>query len=162
MNKKIQNLIIIIIAVGILGAVSAYYYQVDQQNQQGRQFGYELQSIQDDLKAQQDLFNKKSKELEEDRISNEEFEKISENHFDTMHQLIKRYDDLKPPEPYKSSIKLFKQSTKSQLESDKEYVKWLKTGNNQTLVRSDQLLQDSYEYEMAALSDYKEAQRGGS
>ncbi|NIP61493.1 MAG: hypothetical protein GWN01_05165 [Nitrosopumilaceae archaeon] len=160
MKKKIQNIIIATIAVGILGGISVYYYQIDLQNQQGRQFGYELQSIQSNLKAQQDLFVQKSNELEEGKITDEEFEKFSEKHFDKMEELIKSYDNLNPPEPYQSSVKLFRQSTESQLQSDKEYVKWIKTGSNQTLVRSDQLLQDSYEYEMAALSDYKNAQQG--
>lgn len=160
MKKKIQNIIIVTIAVGFLGGVSAYYYQIDLQNQQGRQFGYELQNIQSNLKAQQDLFVQKSNEIEEGKITDAEFEKFSEGHFYKMKKLINSYDNLNPPEPYQSSVKLFRQSTESQLQSDKEYVKWIKSGNNQTLVRSEQLLQDSYEYEMAALSDYKNAQQG--
>lgn len=154
-------MIIVAVAVGILTLVSVYYYQIDLQNQKGRQFGYDLQSIQSNLKAQQDQFSQKLEEFEEGKISSEEFSEFSEKHFEKMHEIVESYEKLNPPEPYKSSVKLFKQSTESQLQSDKEYVKWLESGNNQTLVRSDRLLQDAYEYEMAALSDYKNAQQGG-
>ncbi len=159
-SRKIQNIIIGAIAIGIIGVISTYYYQVDVENQQGRQFGYELQDIQDELKIQQDRFNARLKQFEDGKISSKELDELSEGYFEKLQQLIQRYEELNPPQPYKSSVELFKQSTKSQLESDKEFVTWLKTGDNQSKIRSDQLLQDSFEYEMAALSDYKKTQRG--
>ena len=54
-----------------------------------------------------------------------------------------------------SSVELFKLSSETQLESDKHMIEWIMTGDETAQIRSDYLLQQSFEYEMAALSKFK-------
>ena len=48
-------------------------------------------------------------------------------------------------------------STDSQLESDKHLIKWIEFDDKAEKIRSEELLQQSFEYEMAALSLFDEA-----
>jgi len=77
-----------------------------------------------------------------------------------MEKIIPRYDKLIPPEPYVTSVELFKLSTESQIESDREFIKWIETGDDSHMIRSESLIQEALQYELAALADYKDAQRG--
>ena len=77
-----------------------------------------------------------------------------------MQNLVNRYDDLAPPKPYESATDLFKLSTISQLERDRQEVLFITTGDSSYEVRANDLTQESFEYELAALADYKMAQTG--
>ena len=74
-----------------------------------------------------------------------------------MNRIVEKYDKLLPPDSFVSSVKLFKMSTNSQLESDKHLIKWIEYGDEAEKIRSEELLQQSFEYEMAALSLFEEA-----
>ena len=87
-----------------------------------------------------------------------EFLEQTRNHIKEMEELILQYDTLSVPNNFVSSVKLFKLSSESQLESDRQMIEWVDTGDDAKRVRSDSLLQDSFEYEMAALAKYKSAQ----
>src|SRR3970282_1966250 len=74
-------------------------------------------------------------------------------------------DDLKKLQTeFESKVTMWKEnelnreeflvSAQTQLESDKQLVEWIKTGDDSARVRSDSLLQESFEYEMAALASY--------
>ena len=92
--------------------------------------------------------------------TSKEFSAHAENHFSIMQDLVDRYEDLKPPEPYESATNLFKLSTISQLDRDRQGVLFITTGDSSYEIRAKDLHQESFEYELAALADYKEAQIG--
>jgi len=48
----------------------------------------------------------------------------------------------------------------TQLESDKLLKKWIETGDNSTKIRSDEIMQQSFEYETSALASYNTAKKG--
>ena len=77
-----------------------------------------------------------------------------------MEKLILRYDLLTPPDSFATSVELFKLSTHSQIESDKSLIEWVKTGDENAKIRSDDLFQESFEYEMAALTKFNGAKAG--
>lgn len=77
-----------------------------------------------------------------------------------MDEFILRYDKLSPPESFASAVELLKLSTISQLESDKELIEWIKTGDESAKIRSDLLLQEAFDYEMAGLNEYNSAKAG--
>ena len=95
--------------------------------------------------------------LNEGTISKKEFLSYSEEHVIKMDMILEKYDKLLPPDAFVSSVKLFKMSTNSQLESDKHMIKWIKLDDGAEKIRADELLQQSFEYEMAALSLFDEA-----
>ncbi|HET6518124.1 MAG TPA: hypothetical protein VFG25_07910 [Nitrosopumilaceae archaeon] len=159
-KKKIQKIAIASIIAAIVGGVVVYNYNIDQIKAKGFNFGNELQQIQDDVAKLQNDFSSKIVQFEEGDLTKEEFLEYSKNHILEMEKIIPRYDRLSPPEPYVSSVKLFKLSTESQIESDREYIKWIETGNGAHMIRSDSLIQEALQYELAALADYKEAQLG--
>jgi hypothetical protein len=159
-KKQKQNIALAVIAAVIIGGIVWYNYYIDQIKVKGFSFGNELQQIQEDLKKLQNDFDSKMVQLEEGGITKEEFLEYSKNHVFELENLIPRYEKLTPPEPFFSSVELFKLSTEAQLESDKEFIMWVETGNDSHKIRSDSLIQESFQYELAALSEYKAAQQG--
>ena len=133
-------------------------YSNEQGTVRGQIFGEELQIIQEDLKKLTHTFDSKVSMLKDGSLTREEFLELTRNHIGEMEELILQYDTLSVPKSFVSSVKLFKLSSESQLESDKQMIEWVDTGDDTKRVRSDELLQDSFEYEMAALAKYKSAQ----
>src|SRR3989344_1943706 len=143
-DKGFRKYAIIIAAVLIIGLTVFYSYSADQAKLRGYEFGNNLQI---DFESKVTMWKEKD-------LSKEEFLIYAQTHFQQMEDLILRYDKLSTPDSFVSSVKLFKLSTQTQLESDKQLVEWIKTGDDSAKVRSDSLLQESFEYEMAALASY--------
>ena len=159
-KKKIQNIAIASIAVVIIGGIIGYNYYFDQINIKGFNFGNELQQIQDNVTKLQNDFSSKTVQWKEGDLTKEELLEYSNNYISEMEKIIPRYGKLIPPEPYVTSVELFKLSTESQIESDREFIKWIETGDDSHMIRSESLIQEALQYELAALADYKDAQRG--
>ncbi len=159
-KNKIQNIAIAGIAAVIIGGIIGYNYYIDQINVKGFNFGNELQQIQDAVTKLQNDFSSKIVQWKEGDLTKEELLEYSNNHISEMEKIIPRYDKLIPPEPYVTSVELFKLSTESQIESDREFIKWIETGDDSYMIRSESLIQEALQYELAALADYKDAQRG--
>ena len=159
-KSKKQNIIIASIAIIIVGAIAGYNYSVDQTKQKGLKFGNELQQIQEDVKQLQVEFNSKITQLEEGDLTQQELSEYSKTHIEKLQNAILRYDDLIPPKQFASSVELFKLSTQAQLDSDKEFIEWIKTGDDSHNIRSDSSLQESFEYEMMALGEFNAAKSG--
>ena len=153
-DKGFRKYAIIVAAVLIIGLTVFYSYSADQARLRGYEFGNNLQMIQEDLKKIQTEFESKVTMWKENDLSTDEFFVYSQTHFQQIDELILRYDKLSTPDAFASSVKLFKLSTQTQLESDKQLVEWIKTGDDSAKTRSDSLLQESFEYEMAALYSY--------
>ena len=159
-KSKKQNIIIVTIAIIIIGTIAGYNYSVDQTKQKGLKFGNELQQIQEDVKQLQTEFNSKITQWEEEDLSQQELSEYSKNHIEKLQKVILKYDDLIPPKQFASSVELFKLSTQAQLDSDKEFIEWIKTSDDSHKIRSDSLLQESFEYEMMALGEFNAAKSG--
>ena len=159
-RKKRQNIILGIIAIVVIGLVIMYYYSADQTRIKGFTFGNNLQRIQEDLKKIQTDFQSEITIWEDGDISKDEFLEYSDAHISKMEELVSRYDALDPPEVFSSSVELFKLSTQSQLESDKEIIRWIQSGDIDAKIRSDSLMEESFGYEMAALAKFNDAKTG--
>ena len=159
-RKKRRNIILGIIAIVVIGFVIAYYYSAEQTRIRGFTFGNNLQRIQDDLKKIQTDFQSEITVLENGDISKDEFLEYSDAHISKMEELVSRYDALDPPEVFSSSVELFKLSTQSQLESDKEIIRWIQSGDMDAKIRSDSLMEESFGYEMAALAKFNAIKAG--
>ena len=160
LRKKRQNIILGIIAVIVIGLVIAYYYSAEQTRIKGFTFGNNLQRIQEDLKKIQTDFQSEITVWEDGDISKDEFLEYSDAHISKMEELVSRYDVLDPPEVFSSSVELFKLSTQSQLESDKEIIRWIQSGDMDAKIRSDSLMEESFGYEMAALAKFNAIKAG--
>ena len=121
-KKKIQNIIIGIIVILIIGSIIAYNYSVEQTKQKGLQFGIELSQIQEDVNQLQIKFYSEKNRWEEGDISKEGLSEFYEKHLIKFKETISRYDELTPPELFKSSVELLKLSSESQLKSDSEFI----------------------------------------
>ena len=159
-KSKKQNIIIVSIAVIIIGAIGGYNYSVDQTKQKGFRFGNELQQIQEEVKQSQTEFNSKVIQWKEGDLSQQGLEEYSKDHIEKLQNVILKYDDLIPPKQFEPSVELFKLSTQAQLDSDKEFIEWIKTGDDSHNIRSDSLIQESFEYEMTALGEFNAAKAG--
>ena len=159
-KKKIQNIILLSIAILIIGSIIAYNYSVDTTKQKGLQFGNELNQIEKDLSDLQGKFySEKTKWMEGD-ISKIELLEFYEIHVNNFREIISMYDDLTPPELFKSSVALLKISAETQLESDLQFIEWIKTGNESAKIRSDALIQESYEFQNLGLVEFQTAKVG--
>ena len=145
------------ITVGvIIVALSIFFvYSNDQAKMRGQAFGKALEFVQEDLTKLTYTFDSKVSMFQQGNISKDGFLEFAEKHEDKMKKIILRYDNLQIPEPFIPSVELFKLSAETQLESDKYMAEWVRTGDDAAYIRSDSLLQQSFEYEMAALSKFK-------
>ena len=159
-KRKKQNVIFGLIGIIIIISVIGVFYNAEQTRNKGFAFGNNLQIIQEELKKLQTNFQTEKTILEERGGSLSEFLEFSEKHILKMEDLVLRYDTLEPPEAFVSSVELFRLSTQSQLESDKEMIQWIKTGEEGSKIRSDSLIKDAFEYELAALEEYNAAKGG--
>ena len=159
-KKKIQNIIILAIIVLIIGSIIAYNYSVDQKKQKGLEFGNKLKQIQEDVTQLQIQFYSEKTKWDEEDISKEELLEFYKVHLDKFKEIISRYDKLSPPELFQSSVDLFKISSETQLESDSQYIEWIKTGDELAKIRSDTQIQEAYEYENLGLVEFQLAKKG--
>jgi hypothetical protein len=163
-KKKNNKMTYVAVIVGILVIALAifYYYSADQAKNRGEYFGNSLKNIQDDLKQTQTEFYSKKKMLDENSITKEEFLKYTATHIQNIQGALKRYDELVPPQSFAPSLKLFKISTQKQLESDQFLIDWIRTNDTSNKIRSDLLLQESFENEIAALDSFNKAKKGAN
>ena len=159
-KKKKQNITIAAIAIAIVVGIIFYNYSAEQTRQKGFVFGTELEKIQNDVKDLQTQFYSKKAQWEEDSISKEELFQFYEKHVEEFENIILRYDSLTPPESFESAVDLLKLSSETQLDSDKQYIEWMKTGDDSYKVRSDSQYQQALEYEMNGLVEYYSAKTG--
>jgi hypothetical protein len=159
-KNKIQNITIVVTVILIIGGIIGYNYLADQTKQKGFQFGNELAQIQQDVTELQIKFYSEKTKWDEGDISKEELLKYYEEHLSEFEQIISRYDNLTPPELFKSSVELFKISSETQLESDVEFIKWITTGDESAKIRSDTQIQEAYEYENLGLAEFQSAKKG--
>jgi len=151
---------VIVIGIAIIGLVIGVSYYVEQAKISGQRFGNNLEQIQSDLKKQISEYESKLTIWQEGGLTKQEMLEISENHLVELEKIVERYDKLTPPQAFTSSVELFKRSTQAQIESDKLLKKWIETGDNSTKIRSDELLQQSFEYETSALASFNMAKKG--
>lgn len=159
-KKKIQNIAIVGIVILIIGAITAYNYSTDQAKQKGLQFGIELEKIQEEVQRLQIKFYSEKTKWEEGDITKEKLLKFYEKHLNEFKETISKYDKLTPPELFKNSVKLLKISSETQLESDSQFIEWIKTEDESAKVRSDTQFQESLEYEMLGLVEFYSAKTG--
>ena len=138
----------------------SYNYSADQTRQKGFAFGNELEQIQTDVKDLQTLFYSKKAQWEEGTISKDELFEHYEKHVEEFEEIISQYDKLEAPESFQSAVDLLKLSSQTQLDSDKQYIDWMKTGDDSFKVRSDSTYQQALEYEMTGLVEYYSAKTG--
>ena len=148
------------ISVGvIIIALSIFFvYSSDQAKERGKAFGKAVEFVQDDLRKLTHSFDSKVSTFKKGDINKEKFLEFAEKHEHEMEKIILRYDNLQIPQPFVPAIELFKLSAETQLDSDNYMIEWVMTGDETAHIRSDSLLQQSFEYEMAALSKFKLAQ----
>ena len=159
-NKGIGKFASVGILVILIGLAIYYFYSAEQGQMRGLEFGNELQTVQEELKVEQADFYSKVSMWEENSVSKEEILKISDVHIVRMNEIIAKYADLQIPDTFSGAVKLFKLSTESQLESDIHLINWIEFGDESEKIRSDELLQQSLEYELAALTSFNEAKKG--
>jgi len=148
--------------VAIVAIVILVNYYLDQTSLSGQRFGDQLAQIQSDLKNETQSFDQHLTQYKNGQISKDQMLKITDDHISAIKNILPRYEDLKAPELFRPSLQLFKLSTQTQIESDETLREWIVTGNNATSAKSDQLLQQSFQYEMNALQSYETAKSGGS
>jgi len=159
-KKKKQTTVYAAIVIGvIIIALSIFFvYSSDQATERGKAFGKALEFIQDDLRNLTHSFDSKVSMFKQGDISKGRFLEFADKHVREMGKIILRYDNLQIPQSFVSSVELFKLSAETQLESDNYMIEWVMTGDDTAHIRSDSLLQQSFDYEMAALAKFKLAQ----
>ena len=141
----------------IIGASIYYFYSAEQAQIRGFNFGNDLQAIQDELKGEQSDFYSKVSMWKEESVTKDQILEFADIHVLRMENIIAKYTDLQMPDVFSGSVKLFKLSTETQLESDQHLINWIKNDDQSEKIRADELLQASFEYEMAALSSFEKA-----
>ena len=150
----------IIIGAAIIGIIVFYFYSADQAKIRGFAFGNEIQTLQEEIQNEQGQFISNIAKWNENAISDKEMIEIGEKHLETFNKLLDSYDELQPPDAFSRSVKLLKLSLEHQVESHEYRMKWIKTGNESELIRSQELTQLSFEAEQAGLKSFSDAKAG--
>lgn len=161
-NPKLRMQIAIGLGVIVIVSVIFINYYLDQTKISGQRFGDQLAQIQLDLKNETQNMDEHLTQYKNGQISKDQMLSITDSHLTAMQNILPRYEQLKAPELFTPSLQLFKLSTETQIASDKALREWVVTGDNATYAKSDQLLQQSYQYEMNALQSYENAKSKGS
>lgn len=143
--------------IGIIALAVFFTYSADQAKNRGQHYGDSLKSIQEELKQTQTEFYSKKTMLDESTITTQDFVSFGSTHIQKMKEILAKYDTLSPPETFVKSTELFKASTQKQIESDESLIEWIATNDTSHKIRSDLLLQESFENEMAALASFNQA-----
>jgi HPt (histidine-containing phosphotransfer) domain-containing protein len=159
-KKTKQNITILVVVAAIITAIVSYNYSAEQTKQKGFNFGNELEQIQTEVKDLQTEFYSKKAQWEERTITEEELFQHYEKHVEKFEEIISKYDNLKAPESFQGAVELLKLSSQTQLDSDIQYIEWMKTGDESFKIRSDSQYQQSLEYEMLGLVEYYSAKTG--
>ena len=156
-SKGSKKRFTVLIAIILIGITIFYFYSAEQGKIRGYNFGNDLQIIQEELKNEQSSFYSNVRMWEENSITKSEILKLSETHIKNMNGIISKYDTLQIPDTFSGAVKLFKLSTESQLESDVHLINWIEFGDESEKIRSNEILQQSFEYELAGLTSYNSA-----
>ncbi len=159
-KSKKQNIIILAVVVVIIAGIVSYNYSAEQTKQKGFAFGNELEEIQTEVKDLQTQFYSKKAQWEEGTITRDELFQHYKKHVEEFEEIISKYDKLVAPESFQSAVDLLKLSSQTQLDSDKQYIEWMRTGDESFKVRSDTQYQQALEYEMTGLVEYYSAKTG--
>ena len=159
-KKSKSKFPIIIIGAVIIGIIVFYFYSADQAKIRGFAFGNEIQSLQEEIQNEQGQFISSIAKWDEDTISDDEMIRIGEKHLQTFNNLLKKYDNLQPPDAFSRSVKLLKLSLEYQIESHEYRLEWIKSGNDSEWIRSQELTQLSFEAEQAGLKSFNDAKAG--
>ena len=156
-SKGSKKRFTVLIAIILIGITIFYFYSAEQGKIRGYNFGNDLQIIQEELKNEQLNFYSNVRMWEENSITKNEILKLSEMHIKNMNGIISKYDTLQIPDTFSGAVKIFKLSTESQLESDVHLINWIEFGDEDEKIRSNEILQQSFEYELAGLTSYNNA-----
>jgi hypothetical protein len=156
-SKGTKKRFTVLVAIILIGITIFYFYSAEQGKIRGYNFGNDLQIIQEELKNEQSSFYSNVRMWEENSITKSEILKLSETHIKNMNGIISKYDTLQIPDTFSGAVKLFKLSTESQLESDVHLINWIEFGDESEKIRSNEILQQSFEYELAGLTSYNSA-----
>ena len=148
------------VVAAIVTGIVIYNYSAEQTRQKGFVFGNNLEKIQTEVKDLQTEFYSKKTEWEEGTITKEELFVHYDHHIKKFEEIIDEYDELVPPESFKPAVELLKLSSETQLDSDKQFIQWVKTGDDSFKIRSDSQFQQALEYEMSGLVEYYSAKTG--
>lgn len=156
-SKGSKKRFTVLIGIILIGITIFYFYSAEQGKIRGYNFGNDLQIIQEELKNEQLNFYSNVRMWEENSITKNEILKLSEMHIKNMNGIISKYDTLQIPDTFSGAVKIFKLSTESQLESDVHLINWIEFGDEDEKIRSNEILQQSFEYELAGLTSYNNA-----
>ena len=151
---------VIIIGVVIIGLVIWVSYYVEQAKISGQRFGNNLEQIQSDLNKTTFRYESNYGMWKDKDLTDKEILDATDVHIKDLKEIISRYETISTPQAFETSIELFKRSTQSQLESIKLLKEWIETEDNATRIRSDELMQQSFEYETSALDSFNTAKKG--
>ena len=144
----------IVVGVIIIGMSIFFVYSSDQAKERGKAFGKAIEFIQEDLRKLTQSFDSNVSMFKQENISKDEFLEFAEKYEREMEKTILRYNNLQIPQLFVPAVELFKLSAETQLQSDKYMIEWVRTGDDTAHIRSNEIWQQSFEYEQAALLEF--------
>lgn len=159
MNDRIKLIIAATVIAVIIGAASYTHIVREETRVTGLMFGNSILDIQDALKVAQDNLALRTHAWESENMTDGALLEYYDEHYVRMDEIIARYDALDVPPGFGPAVTLFKISAESQQKSNDEFALWIKTGDPSNQSRSDELLQDAFEYESEGIAAFNDAKR---
>ena len=112
----------------------------------------DITKIHDELQEIQSKFNHKISGWTNGDITSEEFLDFSSTHVANMENLIFKSNELQIPQEFVLGVELLKSSIQIQFESDKNYIKFIETGEQSYEEISNDLFQKAFLEESEGIS----------
>ncbi len=122
-----------------------------------QEFEDKLTQIQLDLKNGTQNLDMYLVQYKNGQVSKSQMLNMTDSRISVMQNILPQYDKLNLPENFIQSLHLFRLLTLMETASDRALREWVVTGDNATFAKSDQLLQQSFQYETNALQSYNDA-----
>ena len=114
----------------------------------------DITKIHNELQEIQSKFNHKISSWTNGDITSQEFLDYSSTHKANMENLISKFNQLHIPQDFVIGVELLKSSVVTQLESDKNYIKFIETGDESYKEISNDLLQKAFLKESEGIAHY--------
>lgn len=160
MNDKTKLTIAAVVIAVIIGVASYTHTVREDARVAGLIFGNTILDIHESLKAAQDDLAFNTREWKSGSTDDEAILEYFDEHNTRMDNVIARYDTLAAPPGFDATVTLMRLSAQSQQQSDAEFAMWIRNGDESHKLRSDQLLQDAFEYESEGLAAFNAAKLG--
>lgn len=157
MDPKSKQILIIIVGIGVIGAVVGVSFVLTTQAANNENYLKTIQSISDQSRTFTLAYEDSLTKWQGGEISKEEILQLTEGHLENLDRLLTKLKSMEPPEKFRTAHELGILSLSHETQSDRHMRNYIETGNEDEYKISAELLQKAFDYETQAFEEFSRA-----